>query len=40
MKAMGWFGEKTSIAGTPISNWVLVLVALTAIWIIVVVVAR
>jgi hypothetical protein len=26
--AMAWFSEKTLIAGTPFSNWVLVLAAL------------
>jgi len=31
---MEWFSRKTSIAGSEISNWILVLVALTAIWII------
>ena len=31
---MGWFSRKTSIAGTQISNWILVLVALVVIWII------
>jgi hypothetical protein len=31
---MEWFSGKTSIAGTQISNWVLVLAALVAIWII------
>jgi hypothetical protein len=31
---MEWFSRKTSIAGSEISNWVLVLVALTAICII------
>jgi hypothetical protein len=31
---MEWFSRKTSIAGSQISNWILVLVALTAIWII------
>jgi len=31
---MEWFSRKTSIAGTQIHNWVLVLAALTAIWII------
>ena len=31
---MEWFSRKTSIAGIDISNWILVLVALTAIWII------
>jgi len=31
---MEWFGGKTSIAGTEISNWILVLVALVAIWVI------
>jgi hypothetical protein len=31
---MEWFSRKTSIAGVDISNWILVLVALTAIWII------
>ncbi|SIO31529.1 hypothetical protein SAMN05443247_03869 [Bradyrhizobium erythrophlei] len=33
-KAMEWFSQKTSIAGTQISNWVLVLAALVVIWII------
>jgi hypothetical protein len=33
-KAMEWFGRKTSIAGTQISNWILVLAALVVIWII------
>jgi len=31
---MEWFSRKTSIAGSEISNWILVLVALTAILII------
>jgi hypothetical protein len=31
---MDWFAGKTTIAGTQISNWVLVLVALTVIVII------
>ena len=31
---MEWFSQKTSIAGTHISNWILVLAALTAIWVI------
>ena len=31
---MEWFSRKTSIAGREISNWILVLVALTAILII------
>jgi hypothetical protein len=31
---MEWFSRKTSIAGTQISNWILVLVALVVIWII------
>jgi hypothetical protein len=37
---MEWFNAKTSIAGTQISNWVLVLVALVAIWVIYSVVAH
>ena len=37
---MEWFSRKTSIAGIDISNWILVLVALTAIWIIYSFVAR
>ena len=32
-KAMEWFSRKTSIAGTQISNWILVLAALVVIWI-------
>ena len=31
---MGWFGQKTSIAGIQISNWILVLAAVAIIWII------
>jgi hypothetical protein len=31
---MEWLSRKTSIAGTQISNWVLVLGALVVIWII------
>jgi hypothetical protein len=31
---MEWFSRKTSIAGSQISNWILVLAALTVIWII------
>jgi hypothetical protein len=31
---MEWFSRKTSIAGSQISNWILVLAALAAIWII------
>jgi hypothetical protein len=31
---MEWFSGKTTIAGTQVSNWVLVLVALTVILII------
>jgi hypothetical protein len=31
---MEWFSGKTSIAGTQISNWIVVLVALTVIFII------
>jgi hypothetical protein len=31
---MEWFSRKTSIAGTQISNWILVLAALAVIWII------
>ncbi len=31
---MEWFSRKTSIAGSEISNWILVLVALTVILII------
>jgi hypothetical protein len=37
---MEWFSAKTSIAGTQISNWVLVLMALVAIWVIYSVVAH
>ena len=33
-RAMEWFSGKTSIAGTQISNWILVLAALVVIWII------
>jgi hypothetical protein len=33
-EAMGWFGQKTSIAGIEISNWVLVVAAIVVIWII------
>ena len=33
-KTMEWFGRKTSIAGTQISNWILVLAALVVVWII------
>ena len=32
--AMEWFTGKTSIAGNPISNWVLVLAAVVVIWLI------
>jgi hypothetical protein len=31
---MEWFSKKTSIAGMQISNWMLVIVAFVAIWII------
>jgi hypothetical protein len=31
---MEWFSGKTSIAGTQISNWVLVLAAVAVIWFI------
>jgi hypothetical protein len=31
---MEWFSRKTSIAGTEIPNWVLVLAAVIVIWII------
>jgi hypothetical protein len=31
---MEWFSGKTSIAGTQISNWILVLAALAVVWII------
>jgi hypothetical protein len=31
---MEWFGQKTSIAGIQISNWILVLVAIVVIYII------
>ena len=31
---MGWFGQKTSIAGTQISNWILVLAAVVIIFVI------
>ncbi len=37
---MEWFSRKTSIAGVDISNWVLVIVALTAILIIYSIVAH
>jgi len=37
---MDWFSGKTSIAGTQISNWILVVAALAAIWIIYSLVAR
>jgi len=37
---MEWFSRKTSIAGSQISNWILVLVALVVIWIIYSFVAR
>jgi hypothetical protein len=37
---MEWLSRKTSIAGTQISNWVLVIAALAAIWIIYPVVAH
>jgi hypothetical protein len=33
-KIMEWFTRKTSIAGTEISNWVLVLGAIIIIWLI------
>jgi hypothetical protein len=39
-KAMEWLSGKTSMAGTQISNWVLVITALAAIWIIYSVVAH
>jgi hypothetical protein len=39
-KTMDWFSGKTSIAGTQISNWILVVAALAAIWIIYSLVAR
>ena len=32
--AMGWFSEKTSIGGSQISNWVLVLAAVVIVWLI------
>jgi hypothetical protein len=31
---MEWFSGKTSIAGTQISNWILVVAAIAVIWII------
>jgi hypothetical protein len=31
---MEWFMRKTSIAGSQISNWILVLAALVVIWLI------
>jgi hypothetical protein len=31
---MEWFSQKTSIAGTQISNWMLVVAAVVVIWII------
>jgi hypothetical protein len=31
---MQWFSRKTSIAGTEIPNWVLVVVAIVVIWLI------
>jgi hypothetical protein len=31
---MEWFSGKTSIAGSQISNWILVLAALAVVWII------
>ena len=31
---MEWFTRKTSIAGVQISNWIVVLAAVVAIWII------
>jgi len=31
---MDWFSRKTSIAGIQISNWILVIVAVVAIWIV------
>jgi hypothetical protein len=37
---MEWFMRKTSIAGTEISNWILVIAALVAIWIIYSIVAH
>jgi hypothetical protein len=33
-KAMEWFTRKTAIAGTEISNWILVLAAVIVIWVI------
>jgi hypothetical protein len=33
-KAMEWFSRKTLIAGTQLSNWILVVAALVVIWII------
>jgi hypothetical protein len=37
---MEWLSGKTSIAGAQISNWILVMAALVAIWIIYSVVAH
>jgi hypothetical protein len=31
---MEWLSRKTSIAGTEISNWILVLIAIVVIWLI------
>ena len=31
---MDWLSRKTSIAGTEISNWILVLIAIVVIWLI------
>jgi hypothetical protein len=31
---MEWFSRKTSIAGVQVSNWILVIVAVVAIWFI------
>ena len=31
---MEWFSGKTSIAGTQISNWILVVAAIVVLWII------
>jgi hypothetical protein len=37
---MEWFSRKTSIAGSQVPNWILVLAALVVIWIIYSFVAR
>jgi hypothetical protein len=37
---MEWFSQKTAIAGTQISNWILVLAVLVAIWVIYSIVAH